>query len=420
MRVRTGLLAVLLGWLLTGHAPAQAPATTPPAPPADTGVSAYQKVIHSTVWVHSARGKGRLATGSGSLVDRGRRLVLTNYHVVGNVPRATVFFPAFEGRKAIPERRYYQDRAGRLGIPGDVIEIDKQADLALIRLDRVPEGVPALRLATESPDPGQSVHSIGNPGRSGALWVYTPGKVRQVYSKRWQAKLNDTTSLWFQARVIETDSPTNPGDSGGPLANDAGELVGVTQGGAVDAQSLSTFVDLSEVKRLINRRSVQTLRSEAAPSATVAEVKADNRDAPLKSKDEGKFFGEEAWKTAQAAAERLHKEKKTDLLIETFQTPPGGDAAKLKALPAAERAKFFREVALDRVREEKVNGVYILISRSPSSLYVEIPANGPISTELGPKIHQALLDSFKQKKFDEGLTKAVQLILDAKGLGDKK
>ena len=65
--------------------------------------------------------------------------------------------------------------------------------------------------------------------------------------------------------MIETDSPTNPGDSGGPLVNDKAELVGVTQGGALDAESISIFVDLSEVKRLMNRRSVQLLRTDAPP-----------------------------------------------------------------------------------------------------------------------------------------------------------
>src|SRR5262245_31756569 len=148
----------------------------PPPTHADAGASAYKTVLSSTVWVHSDRGGGKLATGSGSLVDRGRRLVLTNYHVVGDVKRATVYFPDFgSDKKAFSERRHYTSRSGKLGISGEVIEVDKEGDLALIRLDRVPDGVPALKLAATSPDPGQTVHSIGNPGKSGALWVYTPG-----------------------------------------------------------------------------------------------------------------------------------------------------------------------------------------------------------------------------------------------------
>ena len=249
------LLPPLLFLLSVGLvAPAQEKKTDPLGPK-DTGASVYRQVLPGTVWIHSDRGNGRRATGSGSLVDKGRRLVLTNYHVVGNVKKATVFFPDFgKDKKAIPERQHYLDLAGRLGIPGEVVELDKEGDLALVRLDRVPDGAVELPLAAESPDPGQAVHSIGNPGKSGALWVYTPGKVRQVYGKKWKAKLDERTVLTFQAKVIETDSPTNPGDSGGPLVNDRGELVGVTQGGVIDADALSLFVDLSEVKRLVERR----------------------------------------------------------------------------------------------------------------------------------------------------------------------
>src|SRR5262249_27455069 len=156
--------------------------------------------------------------------------------------------------------------------------------------------------------------SIGNPGKSGALWVYTPGKVRQVYHKKWQAKLDEKTTLTFQAKVIETDSPTNPGDSGGPLVNDKGELVGVTQGAAIDAQSLSIFVDLSEVKRLLNRRSVQALRSSdtVSTSTQAKEPAKPHREMALKSKDDAKFFSEDAWKKVQPSADKLLKEKNID------------------------------------------------------------------------------------------------------------
>jgi hypothetical protein len=414
------LLATLLTAGLTPVAFAQ-PKTEPAVPPLDAGASVYQKVVRSTVWVHSDRGGGRLATGSGSLIDKGRRLILTNYHVVGNVKRATVFFPAFDGKKPISERKYYTSRAGRLGIPGEVVELDKQADLALIRVDRVPEGALELPLAKESPDPGQAVHSLGNPGRSGALWVYTPGKVRQVYVKKWKAKLDERTTASFEAKVIETDSPTNPGDSGGPLVNDAAELVGVTQGAALDAQSLSIFVDLSEVKRLMHRRSVLALRS--ATSATSAQKdppKKEAREKPLTSRDDGKFFSEEEFKKVSAAAEKLLKEKQTDLFVESVMTPWKGDVDKVKAMKPEEREKFFKELAEERAKEVKLRGVYILVCRNPSFLYVYVPDPSEFPPGFATKVKTALLDNFKQKKFDEGLQKAIGIVLDAKGLGEKK
>jgi hypothetical protein len=425
---RTLAALLLLGWLgpvALARPNDEPPKTDPPkADPLDAGASVYQKVVHSTAWIHSERGS-RHYTGSGSLIDKARRLVLTNYHVVGDTKRATVYFPVFDGKKAIPDRKYYLDRAGKLGIPGEVVEIDKQADLALVRIDRVPEGVNELPLASASPDPGQAVHSLGNPGKSGALWVYTPGKVRQVYTKKWKAKLDERTTASFEAQVIETDSPTNPGDSGGPLVNDKGELVGVTQGGALDAQSISIFVDLSEVKRLMKRRSVQALRADAPPTAvqtaeTLKDAPKPAREKPLESKDEAKFFGEEAWKKVAPAAEKLLKDKGVDFVVETVPMPPKGDPDKLKAMSATEREKFFKEYTDERGKAWKLDGVYIFVSKNPATLFVHVSEKANLPKDFGPKLKAELLTNFRDKKFDEALQKAIDMTLEAKGLGVKK
>ncbi|MBN9121111.1 MAG: trypsin-like peptidase domain-containing protein, partial [Planctomycetes bacterium] len=329
---------------------------------------------------------------------------------------ATVFFPLYDGKKVIPERSRY-----KVGIPGEVVEVDRQADLALVRVDRVPEGVPELPLAKESPEPGQSVHSLGNPGKSGALWVYTPGKVRQVYGKKWKAQLDEKTVITFEAKVIETDSPTNPGDSGGPLVNDRGELVGVTQGGAIDAQAISIFVDLSEVKRLLNRRTVQMLRSAAEPKdEPKKEQPKTAREKPLTSRDDGKFFSEEAFKKVAPAAEKLLKEKSTDFFVETVMTPWKGDADKIKAMKPEDRKKVFHDLAVERAKEVNLKGVYVLVCKNPSFLYVYIPDRSEFPPGYGTKVETAMLESFKEKKFDEGLQKAIDITLDAKGLGEKK
>jgi hypothetical protein len=396
------------------------PKVEAPAPITDAGVKVYRQVLPSTVWVHSERGAGKLATGSGSLIDRGRRLILTNYHVVGEVKRATVFFPAFEGKRVVPERKFYLDRAGKFGISGDVLEVDKAADLALIRIDRLPEGVPAMPLAAESPDPGQAVHSLGNPGRSGALWVYTPGKVRQVYSKSWKARLDERTVHTFEARVIETDSPTNPGDSGGPLVNDKGELVGVTEGGATDAQLLSLFVDLSEVKKLMRRRSVTALRSAEDEPPKPKDPPKPAREKPLESKDAAKLFSAEAWKKVQPVADKLFKEKGTDFVIDTIEKPPKGDTDKIKAMSTEEKEKFFHQLVTERVKADKIQGVYILICKSPTYLYVGATGDAHFPSASGSKIRLTLLSSLREKKFDEGLSKVLDLALEAKGLGEKK
>src|SRR4051794_34133681 len=154
-------------------------AALPQASPAEGGVKVYQSVLKSTVWIISQRPDGT-ASGSGSVIDRRRQLVLTNYHVVGDIDRVTVLFPAYKDGKLIAEKDFYRQNAAKLGIRGHVIDRDRRADLAVVQIDRVPDGAQALPVAGEGVTPGQSVHSLGNPGGSGALWVYTPGRVRQV------------------------------------------------------------------------------------------------------------------------------------------------------------------------------------------------------------------------------------------------
>lgn len=227
----------------------------------------YQRLLKSTVWVVVPRSKDPttnrrvITTGSGSLVDRARRLVLTNYHVVRSAigkenERVLVAFPVFRNGSAVAvaERSFYLERISHGGaIHGHVLAWDEKCDLAVIQLERVPEGAQQLPLARGSPLPGQDVHSVGNPGQSGALWVYTPGKVRQVYHHKWQTGTGPDR-LDLDAKIVETQSPINRGDSGGPLVNNKGELVGVTQGHLIDAQQLSLFIDVSEVRSFLSRK----------------------------------------------------------------------------------------------------------------------------------------------------------------------
>jgi HEAT repeat protein len=92
--------------------------------------------------------------------------------------------------------------------------------------------------------------------------VYTNGKVRAVYRKQWTSSGGDLI-MRNDSRVVETDSPTNHGDSGGPLCNDRGELVGITQGGSATANAISVFIDHSECEDFITKTVASTLAGKA-------------------------------------------------------------------------------------------------------------------------------------------------------------
>lgn len=370
---------------------------------ADEGAQVYQKVLHSTVWIHSSRGDTRYATGSGSLVDRNHRLVLTNYHVVGSNPRAIVTFPSFKEGKVIAERDYYNERIKRQGIRARVIALDRRHDLALLQLESLPEGAEALPLAGSSPTPGQSVHSIGNPGGSGALWVYTPGKVRQVYFKKWKADL-DGKETTFEAEVIETDSPTNPGDSGGPLVNDAAQLVGVTHGGAVNARLLSTFIDVSEVKALLGSSDVRAV--------TGGEAVVPPRSIDTLIQDKANLFGQETIKKVLMEIQELQKKSGREIQVETHLQVPASDREKVQGMNGEQRDLYFRKWAQERVRSEGIRGGLILICKEPRHLHVQFSRGYQQSIPEGDtrQIVNILINQFKEKKYDAGLEEAVRLM----------
>ena len=370
------------------------------------GAGVYKQAIGSVVWVHSKRSNG-LATGSGSLIDAEKRLVLTNYHVVQDVANATVFFPQFRDNQPIAEKDYYRDRAKRLAISGKVIVLDKKADLAIIQIDSIPKGTVALKLATGSPDPGDNVHSIGSAGKSDALFGYVKGSVRQVYKKDWKAELEPKKIAKFEAKVIETDSPTNPGDSGGPLLNDKGELVGVTQGGALNAQLVSTFIDVSEVKQIIDTRAVRDLKADKP--AEKKERKA------LTIADNASMFGAEATKQANEQLATFFAAD-LDILIETYKVADvsADKLRELKAMKSSERSAFFRDVTRDRMAKAGDAEIGLLICNEPKSFYIEIAgsAKSQFPDDFQKKLADAVTVGLKTGKPDEALQKVMTLLKD--------
>jgi len=205
----------------------------------------YLQTLRSTTWVLAKNSSGT-SSGTGVLVDASRKLILTNFHVVGDARVAVVFFPEIQGDKPIVSRQHYLDNVRKLGLRGRVVAADRKRDLALIQLEKLPEGTQALTLAKTSASPGEEVQSVGNAGATEALWVYTSGTVRAVYKKQFRTGAGE-----HDFTVVETQSPINSGDSGGPVVNNQGELVAISQSIAPNARLISYCVDISEVNEFL-------------------------------------------------------------------------------------------------------------------------------------------------------------------------
>jgi len=90
------------------------------------------------------------------------------------------------------------------------------------------EGEDALR------HPGEVVYTIGNPGASDVLWVHSSGSVRQVAHLDYKMGSQEVNA-W----VVETQTPINSGDSGGPVVNGKIELVAINSSHQTNARLMA-------------------------------------------------------------------------------------------------------------------------------------------------------------------------------------
>ncbi len=222
----------------------------------ETGTKVYLFGMKSSVMVMNV---DRRSQGSGSIINMRDGYVLTNWHVVREGTDMLIVFPIWERGRPIVESDKYMQQIRKIGVMGKVVASDQKIDLAVIKINdvmKIPQGTESVKFAADSPLAGSKIYSIGNPGASDAMWIYTPGDIRQVYKKTWVSGSKGKAIGEHEARIIEATSLTSSGDSGGPAFNEKGEQIGVTQGGlnASIAQGFSYFIDSSEVKNFLKSK----------------------------------------------------------------------------------------------------------------------------------------------------------------------
>lgn len=167
----------------------------------------YERTAPAVVFISN-----KVGFGSGFIV-RGDGLILTNAHVVGD--RDTVDVVRLDGSTA----------------KGAVIERARNLDLALV--DIPGEGLPTLAMAAEpgAVRTGAWAASVGH-GRGG-IWTYTTGMVTNRYQ--------DDGVTVFQTQIL-----VNPGNSGGPIVDRTGTVIGIVTAGMRDADSINFAIPAFE------------------------------------------------------------------------------------------------------------------------------------------------------------------------------
>lgn len=155
-----------------------------------------------------------VSKGTGSIIDRSG-LVLTNTHVVmkGQAVWKRLFI-YLKPQKITGNLR----KDLKKGFVGKVLSVKPEYDLALVQIVNPPHNLSVLPLSDLSNvGIGEPTVAIGHPG-GGAPWTLTTGKI----SASWGDYKN--ISGWD---VFQTETSLNPGNSGGPLIDGSGAIIGI-------------------------------------------------------------------------------------------------------------------------------------------------------------------------------------------------
>lgn len=180
----------------------------------DTGLSeAVSKIYDAVVVVENYNGDLLKGSGTGFVYNTsdGNGYILTNNHVISGGTKIYVSFTNGEKIKA------------------EVLGSDVYADIAVLKINSFTGMKVASIGSSKKAKVGDTVFAVGAPLDSAYSWTVTrgilSGKDRLIEINSSQT--TNTTSDWVMS-VIQTDTAINSGNSGGPLANANGEVIGIT------------------------------------------------------------------------------------------------------------------------------------------------------------------------------------------------
>ncbi|MBF0480323.1 MAG: trypsin-like peptidase domain-containing protein [Desulfovibrionaceae bacterium] len=153
-------------------------------------------------------------SGSGFIVSNDG-LVITNYHVVTELAQVRIL--THDGRK----------------LPGRVVRRDARRDVAAVLVGGL--DIAALKIRTDKLIVGEEVYAIGSPHGADFSGSVSKGIISTVELRKYGGK------DW-----IQSDTQINHGNSGGPLIDAKGNVLGISTRGVPDFPQLNLFIPIAE------------------------------------------------------------------------------------------------------------------------------------------------------------------------------
>jgi S1-C subfamily serine protease len=181
-----------------------ASATPPPALAARVYAQIQPSLVQVETKILSTDGKEEGGRGAGVIIDENAQ-ILTSLHVVQNAIEIQVLF--MDGTRSTAQ----------------IMTTQPENDIALLKADQPPaQFVPAILGNPNALNIGDEVFAVGSPfGLTASESAGIVSGLNRIYHPNKDLRLE---------KMIQFDAAVNPGNSGGPLVNRAGEVVGIVTG----------------------------------------------------------------------------------------------------------------------------------------------------------------------------------------------
>jgi S1-C subfamily serine protease len=195
--------------------------------------SVLQSVQHGVVAIdvegtQNGGARSFSAAGTGMIIDS-TGLILTNAHVVEN---------AFSIKVSLYDGKQYD---------ADLVGRSTGSDVALVQARGVSGLEPVKFGASKDLQVGDDVVAVGNALNLGATPTVTTGIVSALNRSITADNGENLDAL------IQTDAAINHGNSGGPLVNASGEVIGINTAVAADGQNIGFAISIDSVQSLIQK-----------------------------------------------------------------------------------------------------------------------------------------------------------------------
>ncbi len=184
------------------------------------------------------RSKPVIFTGSGFVIADGRHIVTNNHVCCGSAPKGMT-----ETGRALFVRISREDDGL---IPATVLWANPKKDLAILQLEKPLDRPPATLALSSTVKDAQRVFAMGFPGGAGAVTDSESSLVVKITTGIISARVQGNSRA-IDSQLYQIDAPLNPGNSGGPLFDECGRVIGVNVAKATDDEGIAWAIRVDEL-----------------------------------------------------------------------------------------------------------------------------------------------------------------------------